>query len=231
FATSDLFGAIRRYGVEFHRRDDAARAEVVLRSGALPEIDRADLFELREVVTAASTRPVNLRVERGARVVVTGPSGAGKTTLLETMLGWRAVVSGEVLRPASRVGVIQPTMTLLSGTLRENLLLGASVSDRTLRERLDELGLRGERFDDLSSELLADGRGLSDGERVRVLLARAFVAEVATLFIDDVAGLFDEATRGLVRAALTVRPELAIVEASVDRPLIVSPSARVELTP
>lgn len=231
FATSDLFGAIRRYGVEFHRRDDAARAEVVLRRGTLPEIDRADLFELREVVTAASTRPVNLRVERGARVVVTGSSGAGKTTLLETMLGWRAVVSGEVLRPASRVGVIQPTMTLLSGTLRENLSLGASVSDRTLRERLDELGLRGERFDDLSSELLADGRGLSDGERVRVLLARAFVAEVATLFIDDVAGLFDEATRGLVRAALTVRPELAIVEASVDRPLIVSPSARVELTP
>lgn len=230
FATSELFGAIRRYGVEFHRRDDAARAATVLSGTEVTVPVRTDHLELHDVVTAASSRPISLRVERGARVVVTGPSGAGKTTLLETMVGWRAVVSGEVLRPAAHVGVIQPTMTLLSGTLRENLSLGSQVSDRTLRERLDELGLRGERFDDLSSELLADGRGLSDGERVRVLLARAFVADVAMLVIDDVAGLFDEATRNLVRAALALRPDLSIVEASVDRPLIVSPTARVELT-
>lgn len=231
FATSELFGAIRRYGVEFHRRDDAARAATVLGANEALETVGADSLELHDVVTVGSSRPINLRVERGARVVVTGPSGVGKTTLLETMVGWRTAVSGRVLRPTSHVGVIQPTMTLLSGTLRENLSLGARVSDRTLRERLDELGLRGERFDDLSSELLADGRGLSDGERVRVLLARAFVADVDTLLIDDVAGLFDEATRNLVRVALEGRPELSIVEASVDRPLIVSPTARVELTP
>lgn len=231
FATSELFGAIRRYGVEFHRRDDAALAASVLGATKVLEPTRADHLELHDVVTTASSRPVNLRVERGARVVVTGPSGAGKTTLLETMVGWRGVVSGEVLRPASHVGVIQPSMSLLSGTLRENLSLGSQVSDRTLRERLDELGLHGERFDDLSSELLADGRGLSDGERVRVLLARAFVAEVTTLLIDDVAGLLDEATRHLVREALAVRPDLSVVEASVDRPLIMSPTARLELAP
>ncbi|HUY43471.1 MAG TPA: ATP-binding cassette domain-containing protein [Acidimicrobiales bacterium] len=231
FATSELFGAIRRYGVEFHRREDAARAAALLT--VPPERTSADgsALALNAVVTFMNAPPLTLRVQPGDRVVISGPSGAGKTTLLETLLGWREALSGEVTRPAAGVGVIQPSTPVLSGTLRENLTLGSEIDDATVMILLGELGLRGERFADLARPLLPDGRGLSDGERVRILLARALLADASTLVIDDVAGLFDETTRELIRRALEVRPSLTVIEASVDRPLLTRPSLRVELAP
>ncbi|MDE3222482.1 MAG: hypothetical protein KGL79_03510, partial [Acidobacteriota bacterium] len=78
---------------------------------------------------------------------------------------------------------------------------------------------------------LADGRGLSDGERIRVVLARALLQGVATLVIDDVAGLLDETSRQAVRRALERRTTLTIIEASVDRPLLTSPTLHLEMSP
>ena len=231
FATSELFGAIRRYGVEFHRRDDAARAAALLTTAPERTKTEGSVVELSAVVTSANAEPLTLRVEPGDRVVISGPSGVGKTTLLETLLGWRDALAGEVTRPATGLGVIQPTTRVLSGTLRENLTLGSDVDDVSVTALLGELGLDGERFVDLSRPLLPDGRGLSDGERVRILLARALLADAKTLVIDDVAGLFDETTRTLVRRALEVRPSLTVIEASVDRPLLTRPTLRVELAP
>ena len=78
----------------------------------------------------------------------------------------------------------------------------------------------GPRFDDLDTELLADGRGLSSGERVRLVLARALLHHVALVVLDDVSGVLDEDARRAVRATLEGLPDLAIIEASVDTPLL-----------
>lgn len=231
FATSELFGAIRRYGVEFHRREDASRAADVLSSALEHPNAEGPVIDLQAVVTLMQAAPITLRVQPGDRVVISGPSGVGKTALLETLLGWRDALSGQVTRPGSGVGVIQATTRVLSGSLRDNLTLGRPIGDDTVRSVLAELGLGGERFDDLSQVLLPDGRGLSDGERVRLLLARAILADATTLVIDDVAGLFDESTRDRVRVALDARPSITVIEASVDRPLLSWPTLRVELAP
>jgi ABC-type transport system involved in cytochrome bd biosynthesis fused ATPase/permease subunit len=128
-------------------------------------------------------------------------------------------------------GYVDAESVLLSGTLRENLTLGADLPDDAVRGFLDSLGLVGPRFDELDAELLSDGRGMSSGERVRLLLARALLARVSLLILDDVAGLLDDESRENVRATLAGVPGLSVIEATVDTPLLGTPTHRVVLGP
>lgn len=229
--TAELFAQVRRYGVEFHRRDDADRAREILEVEACvaPE-ESSDLLVAHELLTDAHPGAISLRLRRGDRVSVSGPSGIGKTTLLHTLVGWRPPLRGSSKLGSRTVGYVSVESALLSGALRDNLLLGADIPDETVRERLRSLGLDGPRFDDLDAELLSDGRGLSSGERVRLLLARALLADVSLLVLDDVAGVLDSHVREQVRAALDRETTLAIIEATVDTPLL-STSHRIELRP
>jgi ABC-type transport system involved in cytochrome bd biosynthesis fused ATPase/permease subunit len=230
--TAELFSQVRRYGVEFHRREDADRALETLDavahyvSGTTNELLVAD-----DLVTDAHPESVSLRLRSGDRVTVTGPSGIGKTTLLHTLVGWRPPLQGSSHLGSQSVGYVSVESALLSGPLRSNLTLGADISDEIVTERLHSLGLTGARFDDLDAELLSDGRGLSSGERVRLILARALLAEVSVLVLDDVAGVLDAGVREQVRRALACEEDLAIIEATVDTPLLATPSRRIELRP
>jgi ABC-type transport system involved in cytochrome bd biosynthesis fused ATPase/permease subunit len=230
--TSELFVQVRRFGVEFHRRDDAQRALVALLE---PQTSPAvlaggDLLHSENLVTEASPGEVTLRVRAGDRVLVTGPSGSGKTTLLHSLLGWRETRSGVVERAPSPIGYVDAEGALFSGTLRENLSVGVDLPDDTLRARLRSLGLVGPRFDDLDVALLSDGRGMSSGERVRLLIARALLADVPLLVLDDVAGVLDDGARQSVRDALLTTPGLAVLEATVDTPLLEAPTRRVDVS-
>jgi len=140
--------------------------------------------------------------------------------LLYTLLGWRPARAGSVARTDAAIGFVSAESTLLSGTLRENLTLGANFDDGLVTATLRSLGLVGARFRDLDVELLADGRGLSGGERVRLLLARALLAGPALLVVDDVAGVLDEESRENVRTALAGLHPLAVVEATSGASLL-----------
>ncbi len=229
--TAELFTQVRRYGVEFHRREDAQRAldALLIPTERVAPTSR-ELLVAEGIVTDANPEVISLVVRAGDHVSVTGPSGAGKTSLLYTLVGWRSARAGVSHLGDAAVGFVSPESPLLSGSLRDNLSLGDPLSDDELREVLQTLALRGPRFADLETELLADGRGLSSGERVRLVLARALLHHVALVVLDDVSGVLDEDARRAVRATLEALPDLAIIEASVDVALLSDASRRIELS-
>jgi ABC-type transport system involved in cytochrome bd biosynthesis fused ATPase/permease subunit len=229
--TSELFVQVRRFGVEFHRRDDAQRALATLDTPVPSNslTSNEELLVANGLVTEASAGAIDMIVRRGDRVVITGPSGAGKTTLLHTLLGWRPLVKGVATRTSESIGYVSVESSLLSGSLRDNLTLGVSLGDDEVVHRLQSLGLVGERFSDLDAELLSDGRGLSSGERVRLVLARALLSKPPLVVLDDVAGVLDVDARGFVRRALASLPELAVLEATVDTPLLSETTQRIKV--
>ena len=94
---------------------------------------------------------------------------------------------------------------------------------------LGRLGLTGSRFDDLDTMVLADSRGISTGERVRLILARTLLAHPALLLVDDIAGVLDAASRVRVRDTLDRDRSLSVVEATVDSPILDDFDARVRV--
>ena len=228
--TSEIFVHIRRFGVEFHRRENAQQSLALLAEATPPPTSTKDtLLQAEHLVTQAGPTSFDFVVRPGDRVLITGPSGAGKTTLIQTLLGWRDATSGSARRGEDVIGYVSVESALVAGTLYDNLSLGREIDHATIYNVLESLDLAGPRFSDLNVSLLADGRGLSTGETVRLALARCLLARPALLVLDDVAGVVDERARASIRALLDSLTGVAIVEATVDTPLLTSANQRIKV--
>ena len=151
---------------------------------------------------------VNLHVQKGDFVYVTGPSGAGKTTLLKMLYGAVSPTSGKLLVggvDASKLSqkqlpflrrnlgvVFQDFKLIPNRTVADNVglaleVLGMPREDiwRRARAVLNTVGLRG-RED-------AYPMDLSGGEQQRVAVARAIVNDPAILLADEPTGNLDGA--------------------------------------
>ncbi len=229
--TSEIFTSIRRFGAEFHRRENAATSLALLDtvSPAPKWLVNGPLMRSAGLVTRASGESHTFELHADDRVLITGPSGSGKSTLLQTLVGWRAPVAGTIERSNATVGYVSVESSLLSGSLWTNISLGDELARGPVEQLLNELGLNGERFSDLDAPLLADGRGLSTGETVRIILARCLIRNPDVLILDDIAGVMDDTSRQLVRQRLARQSDVAIIEATVDAPLTASPTQVMEL--
>lgn len=135
----------------------------------------------------------------GTTVVVIAPSGTGKSTLASLLLGLRSPDSGTIEVDGVDVRSIDheggPTLLaavlqddhLFDTTLRDDLLVAdGSATDADLQRVLRVVGLD-ELVTERSLDLAVgeDGANLSGGERRRVLLARAVLADAPVLVLDE----------------------------------------------
>mgnify|MGYP000847793097 CR=1 FL=1 len=152
---------------------------------------------------------INLRLERGRFVVVTGRVGAGKTTLLRVLLGLLPMDSGEVLwngRPVADPAkhFVPPCCAytaqiprLFSDTLRNNLLMGMARDDEAIARAISKAVMD---YDlkqfDLGLETMVGPKGvkLSGGQVQRTAAARMFVREPELLVFDDLSSALDVET-------------------------------------
>ena len=141
----------------------------------------------REVLNLA-----NLVIKAGDVTAVAGPNGAGKTTLAWLVLGLLQPTAGRVVwsppGPHSVAWVPQEG-GLLRATWRDNLTLGRlGLEDERLRLAIERFGLGAAlraRPRGLEAQLDEGGAGLSVGERRRLLMARAWLADAALVVLDE----------------------------------------------
>ncbi|MFJ3667998.1 thiol reductant ABC exporter subunit CydD [Streptomyces sp. NPDC090106] len=186
---------------------------------------------------------VSFRVEPGETVALVGPSGAGKSTLLNVLLGFVAPAEGRVLAGGvdlaeadleqwrSRVAWVPQRPHLYAGTIAENVRLARPDADDTaLRRALADAGAL-EFVDALpagAETLLGeDGAGLSAGQRQRLALARAFLADRPVLLLDEPTAALDGATEAEVVAAVRRLAVGRTVLLVVHRPALLGVADRV----
>ncbi|MEU9994675.1 thiol reductant ABC exporter subunit CydD [Streptomyces sp. NPDC050848] len=216
-------------------------------TGAVPASTRIEL----ENVTVrhagrseASLDAASLVVEPGETVALVGPSGVGKSTLLDVVLGFAAPEPGGSVRVGgaelasldveewrSRIAWVPQRPYLFAGTIAENIRLARpDASDEAVREALRDAGADGfvgslpEGVDTLIGE---DGVGLSAGQRQRLALARAFLADRPLLLLDEPTAALDGETEAAVVDAvrrLTVGRTVLLV---VHRPALLAVADRV----
>lgn len=142
----------------------------------------------------------------GTCTVILGETGAGKTTLIRLILAllrpqegeislYHADGDGQQLSPRMRCNFVYVPQgnTLMSGTIRDNLLMGSPTA--TDDEMYDALHQACADFvsqlpDGLDTRCSESGAGLSEGQAQRIAIARALLRNRPVM-------LFDEATSAL----------------------------------
>ncbi|MFF7719840.1 thiol reductant ABC exporter subunit CydD [Streptomyces luteogriseus] len=186
---------------------------------------------------------VTFGVEPGETVALVGPSGAGKSTLLSVLLGFVRPAEGRVragevdLADAdlqqwrSRVAWVPQRPHLYAGTIAENVRLARpGADDDAVRRALRDAGAM--EFVDALPEgvgtvLGEDGAGLSAGQRQRLALARAFLADRPVLLLDEPTAALDGATEAEVVAAVRRLAAGRTVLLVVHRPALLEVADRV----
>ncbi len=146
----------------------------------------------------AVLRGCNLRIARGDRVLLEGPSGGGKSTLAAILTGMRTAQSGVLLRSGiDRRGIVSAPQFhenhVLSGTFAFNLMMGSHWPPRPadfeeMESLCRELGL-GALLSRMPAGLLQTvgdtGWQLSHGERSRLFIARALLQNADMVVLDE----------------------------------------------
>jgi len=151
---------------------------------------------------------INLEIEQGQTIAITGPSGSGKSTLLGLLAGLDDLSQGEIylnnnplhelneeeraLVRKENVAFVFQSFELLPGlTALENVMLPSELNSKVDAKELAQSYL--ERVG-LAERMTHYPNQLSGGEQQRVAIARAFACEAKVLFADEPTGNLDPKT-------------------------------------
>lgn len=170
------------------------------------------MLKVKNLTIEPLFREVSFCVTRGEIVTLMGPSGSGKSTLFAWMVGalsddfqargelWLDAHRCDALPVESRgLGILfQDALLFDQFSVGQNLLLAlperiaGSARREAVAQALDSAGL--------SDHYASDPATLSGGERARVSLLRALLAEPQALLLDEPFSRLDKALRASFRA-------------------------------
>ncbi len=196
--------------------DEVCDAPDAVDAGSFERLEVSDLGFSYDGVRVLSD--ISFGFEAGQFVGIAGKSGAGKSTLLQLMMRFEDPCEGSVsingidlrrLKGAalrSLVAYMPQETYLFDGSLRRNLLIAKpEASDEELKAAveaasLDELAARLPQG--LDTRVCGGGYSLSDGERQRVGLARAFLCGAPLLLLDEPTSNLDALNEAAILRAL-----------------------------
>jgi len=188
------------------------QATLVSKQRSLMPLSHRSAIELTAVCVTYPGRgqvigPINLTIQRGEVVVLSGASGSGKSTLLALLAGFIAPSAGEYRRQEdSHFAWLDQQPSLLHGSLIDNLRLASPDASReemlTALERAGFGPLLTQLPDGLDTLIGERGVGLSGGQAQRLALARVYLSNASLVLLDEPTASLDHETEQLVMAAL-----------------------------
>lgn len=164
----------------------------------------------------------------GSKTAVIGSTGGGKTTLIKLILSLCTPQSGKLTfyseasgdipaSPATRCNLVYVPQgnSLLSGTIRDNLLMGDPYADE--QKMKDALYTAAADFvrelpRGLDSQCAESGGGLSEGQAQRIAIARGLLRPGGVLLLDEFSSALDPDTEKLLLQRLVERrPDSTVI--------------------
>ena len=161
---------------------------------------------------------VNLRIAPGEHIALIGPIGSGKSTLARLLIGLYPPTSGLVLIDGTdlrqlapkalraKVGALFQDNVLLTGSIRDNIMLGRDDVDDDEMLRAARTSLAHEFISRMPNGYdlkLADrGEGLSGGQKQSIAMARALVGKPPVIVLDEPTSSVDTDTEQRLMANL-----------------------------
>ncbi len=197
---------------------------ISMNPGELPSPDLIGEIEFQNITfgynkNAPILTNFNLHIPAGQTLAVVGKTGAGKTTIASLLARFYEYDSGEIVLDnkyclkdidadslRNKLGYVLQEPFLFSGTIRENLLLGSpNATEDEINWAL--AAVNADTFiqllpDELDTPIRERGRGLSQGQRQLLALARILLKDPRILLLDEATASVDAFTEYMIQKAL-----------------------------
>lgn len=162
---------------------------------------------------------ISLEIPYGKTTAIVGLSGSGKTTLIKLLLGFYPPTEGDVLLGKNSLkyvsfkewrkhcGVVMQEGYIFNDTVANNIAQGDEMIDKNrllyavemanIRDYIESLPLR------YNTKLGNTGQGLSQGQKQRILIARAIYRNPDYLFFDEATNALDTNNERIIQENLS----------------------------
>ena len=196
---------------EVHNREDEEQT-ITDKINEIPNADNEIRFENVSFSYDGAMRDfvledLNLTIPRNKITAIVGASGSGKTTIVKLLLGFYQVQKGTVLISGTdlqdinphlwrqKTGAVMQDGFIFSDTIANNIAVGVDEIDKTklknavqtanIEEHINSLPLK------YNTKIGMEGKGISQGQRQRMLIARAVYKNPDFLFFDEATNALD----------------------------------------
>ncbi|MFI6513862.1 ABC transporter ATP-binding protein [Streptosporangium sp. NPDC050855] len=212
-----------RAGQAAATRISALLATPVLPQSPAPALPQGSRISMREVSFSYDGRTdvlsgIDLDLEPGTVTALVGPSGSGKSTLASLLLRFHDVTAGAVTIGGAdvrdipttelyrHVGFVLQDVRLLRASVADNIRLGRPSAGDDEVEQAARAAQIHERITELPAGYATEvgtGVSFSGGERQRLSIARALLADAPVLVLDEATAYADPYSEALIQDALS----------------------------
>ncbi|RZK66836.1 MAG: ATP-binding cassette domain-containing protein, partial [Pedobacter sp.] len=161
---------------------------------------------------------VSINIPEGKTTAIVGMSGSGKTTILKLLLRYYELERGEIRvgnMPLDQVGykfwrsmcgTVMQEGFIFSDSIAKNIAVGEEYPDiakinhavniANIRDFINELPLG------LNTKIGAEGNGISQGQKQRILIARAVYKNPKYIFFDEATNALDSKNENIIMSNL-----------------------------
>lgn len=207
--TQDAKISLERLG-EIHLRND----EEDIEGSRITDIPNGKSIELSNLAfrydepeSELVLNDISIKIEAGKQTAIVGTSGSGKTTLIKLILGFYPPVKGDIRigesnlnafsisRWREQCGVVMQDGFIFSDTIANNIAPGVDRVDKLQLLHATTVANIADFIDSLplgyNTKIGSEGHGLSQGQKQRILIARAVYKNPKFIFFDEATNALD----------------------------------------